>query len=90
VAFYHNTTYTFADPRYPGRDWVDYMNNSIKELVDLYHPSVLWGDVTEGPVRTWEGKPLPADYWNSKELLAYFLASSGESVGNCGVSVGVD
>ena len=78
MGFYHNTTYTFADPRYPGRDWVDYMNNSIKELVDLYHPSILWGDVLEGPVRTWEGKPLPADYWNSKELLAYFYNHSAD------------
>src|ERR1035437_4981836 len=40
MGFYHNTTYTFWDARYPGRDWVEYMNNSIKELVDLYHPSV--------------------------------------------------
>ena len=79
MGFYHNTTYTFNDPRYPGRDWVDYMNNSIKELVDLYHPSVLWGDVTEGPVKTWEGRPLPADYWNSKELLAYFYSDSADS-----------
>ena len=76
MGFYHNTTYTFNDPRYPGRDWIDYMNNSIKELIDLYHPSVLWGDVTEGPVKTWEGKPLPADYWNSKEVLAYFYNHS--------------
>lgn len=76
MGFYHNTTYTFYDPRYPGRDWVDYMNNSIKELVDRYHPSVLWGDVTEGPVKDWHGKPLPADYWNSKEVLSYFYNHS--------------
>jgi alpha-L-fucosidase len=76
MGFYHNTTYTFWDPRYPGRDWVDYMNNSIKELVDLYHPSILWGDVTEGPIKDWQGKPLPADYWNSKEVLAYFYNHS--------------
>jgi alpha-L-fucosidase len=76
MGFYHNTTYTFWDPRYPGRDWVDYMNNSIKELVDLYHPSVLWGDVTVGPVKDGRGNPLPADYWNSKEVLAYFYNHS--------------
>jgi alpha-L-fucosidase len=76
MGFYHNTTYTFWDPRYPGRDWVDYMNNSIKELVDLYHPSILWGDVNEGPIKDWQGKPLPADYWNSKEVLAYFYNHS--------------
>ncbi|MBI4167098.1 MAG: alpha-L-fucosidase [Acidobacteria bacterium] len=76
MGFYHNTTYTFWDPRYPGRDWVEYMNNSIKELVDRYHPSILWGDVREGPVRDWDGKPLPADYWNSKEVLAYFYNHS--------------
>src|ERR1017187_10232906 len=76
MGFYHNTTYTFWDARYPGRDWVDYMNHSIEELVDRYHPSVLWGDVTEGPVKTWDGKPLPADYWNSKQVLAYFYNHS--------------
>ena len=76
MGFYHNTTYTFWEPRYPGRDWVDYMNNSIKELVDLYHPSVLWGDVTSGPIKHWSGNLLPADYWNSKEVLAYFYNHS--------------
>ena len=76
MGFYHNTTYTFWDSRYPGRDWVDYMNNSIKELVDLEHPSILWGDVREGPIKDWQGKPLPADYWNSKEVLAYFYNHS--------------
>jgi alpha-L-fucosidase len=78
MGFYHNTTYTFWDPRYPGRDWVDYMNSSIQELVDLYHPSILWGDVLEGPVKDWEGRPLPADYWNSKEVLAYFYNHSSD------------
>ncbi len=76
MGFYHNTTYTFWDQRYPGRDWVDYMNSSIKELVDLYHPSVLWGDVTVGPVYARGGAGLPADYWNSKEVLAYFYNHS--------------
>ena len=72
MGFYHNTTYTFWDPRFPGRDWVDYMNNSIKELIDLYHPSILWGDTTEGSVKDEDGKYLPAEYWNSPEVLAYF------------------
>jgi alpha-L-fucosidase len=78
MGFYHNTTYTFWDPRYPGRDWVEYMNNSIKELVDLYQPSILWGDVRVGPVRDRDGRPLPADYWNSKEVLAYFYNHSAD------------
>lgn len=76
MGFYHNTTYTFWDPRYPGRDWVDYMNNSIKELVDLYQPDIIWGDVRVGPVRDRQGNPLPADYWGSKEVLAYFYNRS--------------
>ena len=76
MGFYHNTTYSFWDARYPGRDWVDYMNNSIEELVDLYHPSIVWGDVTVGPVRRRDGKPLGTDYWNSKEVLAYFYNHS--------------
>ncbi len=81
MGFYHNTTYTFWDPRYPGRDWVDYMNNSIKELVDLYHPSVLWGDVDNGPIRDTKGSPLPADYWGSKQVLAYFYNHSPDPEG---------
>lgn len=81
MGFYHNTTYTFWDPRYPGRDWVEYMNNSIKELVDRYHPSVLWGDVNIGPVKDWSGNPLPADYWNSKQVLAYFYNHSEDPAG---------
>ncbi len=76
MGFYHNTTYTFWDQRYPGRDWVDYMNSSIKELVDMYQPSILWGDVTIGPVRDGNGKPLTTDYWNSKEVIAYFYNHS--------------
>jgi len=76
MGFYHNTTYSFWDPRYPGRDWVNYMNSSIKELIDCYHPSVLWGDVRTGPVRDRNGKPLGSDYWNSKEVLAYFYNHS--------------
>ncbi|MFN7992656.1 MAG: alpha-L-fucosidase [Bryobacteraceae bacterium] len=76
MGFYHNTTYTFWDSRYPGRDWVDYMNHSIEELVDRYRPSILWGDVTEGPVKSWDNKALPADYWNSKQVLAYFYNHS--------------
>ena len=76
MGFYHNTTYTFWDQRYPGRDWVDYMNSSIKELVDLYHPSILWGDVTDGPIKDARGKSLPADYWGSKQVLSYFYNHS--------------
>ncbi|MCX6621001.1 MAG: alpha-L-fucosidase, partial [Acidobacteria bacterium] len=76
MGFYHNTTYTFQDPRFPGRDWVDYMNNSIKELVDRYQPSIIWGDVTEGPVRDERGQHLSADYWGSKQVLAYYYNHS--------------
>ena len=76
MGFYHNTTYSFWDERYPDAEWVEYMNNSIKELVDKYHPSILWGDVRTGPVRDSSGKPLGTDYWNSKEVLAYFYNHS--------------
>ncbi len=76
MGFYHNTTYSFWDPRYPGRDWVEYMNSSIRELIDMYQPSILWGDVRIGPVRDRDGKPLGTDYWNSKEVLAYFYNHS--------------
>lgn len=78
MGLYHNTTYTFYDKRYPGRDWVDYMNNTIKELVDLYQPSVIWGDVISGPIKDSRGNQLPADYWNAKEVLAYYYNHSKE------------
>jgi alpha-L-fucosidase len=52
------------------------MNNSIKELVDMYQPDILWGDVPVGPVRDENGKPLGADHWNSKEVIAYFYNHS--------------
>ena len=76
MGYYHNTTYSFWDERYPNKEWVEYMNNSIKELVDRYQPSILWGDVRTGPARTSEGKPYGADHWNSKEVLAYFYNNS--------------
>ncbi len=76
MGFYHNTTYSFWDERYPNAEWVEYMNNSIKELVDKYHPSILWGDVRTGPARDSSGKPLGTDHWNSKEVLAYFYNHS--------------
>lgn len=76
MGFYHNTTYSFWDERYPNAEWVEYMNNSIFELVDKYHPSILWGDVRTGPVRDSSGQPLGTSHWNSKELLAYFYNHS--------------
>jgi alpha-L-fucosidase len=76
MGFYHNTTYTFWDKRYPDKEWVEYMNNSIKELVDLYKPDILWGDVPVGPFRDRNGNPLGADHWNSREVIAYFYNHS--------------
>lgn len=76
MGLYHNTTYSFWDERYPDEEWVEYMNNSIKELVDLYQPDILWGDVVVGPARDEKGKPLGADHWNSKEVIAYFYNNS--------------
>ncbi len=85
MGFYHNTTYSFWDPRFPGRDWVRFMNDSIKELIDLYHPSLLWGDVQTASVSGEDGKRLGADYWGGKEVLAYFYnhaADPSEVVAN--------
>jgi len=76
MGFYHNTTYSFWDERYPDKEWVEYMNNSIKELVDMYQPDILWGDVFVGPVRDENGKPLGAGHWNSKEVISYFYNHS--------------
>ena len=76
MGFYHNTTYSFYDERFPNKEWVEYMNNSIKELIDLYHPDILWGDVVVSPVRNQQGEPLGAEHFNSFELLAYFYNHS--------------
>jgi alpha-L-fucosidase len=76
MGFYHNTTYSFYDDRFPDQEWVEYMNNSIKELVDFYHPDILWGDVVVTPVRNDQGEPLGAEHFNSLELLAYFYNHS--------------
>lgn len=76
MGFYHNTTYSFWDHRFPSKAWVEYMNNSIRELVDLYHPDILWGDVVVSPNNDENGVPLNAGYWNSKEVIAYFYNHS--------------
>ncbi len=76
MGFYHNTTYSFWDKRYPDKEWVEYMNNSIKELVDLYQPDILWGDVVVSPYMDEKGNPLPSDHWNSKEVISYFYNHS--------------
>ncbi|MBS3776575.1 MAG: alpha-L-fucosidase [Bacteroidales bacterium] len=76
MGLYHNTTYSFWDERYPNKEWVEYMNNTVKELVDRYHPDILWGDVVIGPARDDKGKPLGAEHWNSKEVIAYFYNHS--------------
>ena len=78
MGFYHNTTYSFWEKRFPDREWVEYMNNSIKELVDMYQPDILWGDVPISPVFDKNGKrkPLTADHWNSREVISYFYNHS--------------
>ena len=76
MGFYYNTTYTFWDKRYPNKEWVKYMNNSVKELVDLYQPDILWGDVPVSPFLDENGKPLCADHYNSREIIAYFYNHS--------------
>jgi alpha-L-fucosidase len=78
MGYYHNTTYSFWDARYPDNAWVEYMNSSIKELIEMYQPDILWGDVVIGPARDENGKPLGADHWNSKELIAYYYNHSPE------------
>ena len=76
MGFYHNTTYSFWDVRFPDKEWVAYMNNSIKELVDMYHPDILWGDVLFSPERNEKGGDLGAEYFNTLDLLAYFYNHS--------------
>lgn len=78
MGFYHNTTYTFWDKRFPNQEWVEYMNNSIKELVDMYQPDILWGDVPVCPVTDENGNRnlFKADHWNSREVIAYFYNHS--------------
>jgi alpha-L-fucosidase len=77
MGFYHNTTYSFWDKRFPNKEWVKYMNSSVRELVDLYRPDILWGDVIVNPVRDENGRLMEAaDCWNSREVIAWFYNHS--------------
>jgi len=69
MGLYHPTTYSWWHPDYPGENFVRYTHNSIKELIDLYRPSILWGDT---PCGLEDGFGLGIEHWRSKELIAYF------------------
>jgi alpha-L-fucosidase len=77
MGFYHNTTYSFWDKRFPNKEWVKFMNNSVMELVERYKPDILWGDVIVNPVKDENGQLMVnADSWNSKEVIASFYNHS--------------
>lgn len=69
IGFYHPTTYSWWHPDFPGEKFVEHTHNSIRELIGLYHPFILWGDT---PIGLEDGFGLGVEHWRSKELIAYF------------------
>jgi alpha-L-fucosidase len=61
--------YSGPHPDYMNEDYVQYMNMKARELIDEYHPSILWLD------GDWMGTP---EAFNSKELIAYYYNQAAE------------
>jgi len=66
---YYAPKYSGPHPAYMSEDYVRYMNTKARELIDEYHPSVLWLD------GDWMGTP---EQFHSKELIAYFYNQAAE------------
>lgn len=66
---YYTPKYSGPHPAYMGDDYVRYMNAKARELIDEYHPSVLWLD------GDWMGTP---EQFHSKELIAYYYNQAAE------------
>ena len=66
---YYAPKYSGPHPAYMSEDYVRYMNTKARELIDEYHPSVLWLD------GDWMGTP---EQFRSKELIAYFYNQAAE------------
>ncbi len=65
----------WSHPAYGSDSYVaDYLHPQVRELIDKYQPSVLWGDGHWG---------RPPTYWRSDELLAeYYQALGGDGIAN--------
>ena len=66
---YYTPKYSGPHPAYMSDDYVRYMNTKARELIDEYHPSVLWLD------GDWMGTP---EQFRSKELIAYYYNQAAE------------
>lgn len=66
---YYTPKYSGPHPAYLTDDYVRYMNTKARELIDAYHPSILWLD------GDWRGTP---ERFNSKDLIAYFYNEAQE------------
>ena len=66
---YYTPKYSGPHPAYMSDDYVRYMNTKARELIDEYHPSVLWLD------GDWMGTP---EQFHSKELIAYYYNQAAE------------
>lgn len=66
---YYTPKYSGPHPAYMSDDYVRYMNTKARELIDEYHPSVLWLD------GDWTGTP---EEFQSKELIAYYYNQAAE------------
>lgn len=65
----------WSHPAYGADSYVvDYLHPQVRELIDKYQPSVLWGDGHWG---------RPPAYWRSDELLRdYYRALGGDGIAN--------
>ncbi|MFB6271544.1 MAG: alpha-L-fucosidase [Salinibacter sp.] len=62
---YYTPKYSGPHPAYLSEDYVRYMNVKARELIDKYHPSILWLDGDwRGTPEQFRSKELIADYYN--------------------------
>lgn len=66
---YYTPKYSGPHPAYLTEDYVRYMNTKARELIDAYHPSILWLD------GDWKGTP---ERFHSKDLIAYYYNQARE------------
>lgn len=66
---YYTPYYSGPHPDYLSEDYVQYMNTKARELIDEYHPSILWLD------GDWRGTP---ERFHSKQLIAYYYNQAAQ------------
>lgn len=68
---YYSTTFDWYSRNFPHVIYKEFTHGQIKELVDQYHPDILWSDDYWKPI-----EKSCSDTWGSKELISYFYNHS--------------